>query len=158
MNCSLDHQAPLSRGIPRQENWSGLPFPPPGDLPDPGIQPTSLASPALAGGFFTTSVTWEHVCRLYADTPSLYLRDLSTCAFWYPRESWNQSLADTKVESVIEPGPGDRSPASRARCLGREWTGVPRLGAKRDLETGTQGGGGGGVVEGRLCAGAGSLP
>ena len=87
---------PLSMGVSRQENWSGWPFPPPGDLPDPGIQPTSLASPALAGGFLTTSVTWEHVCRLYADTPSLYLRDLSTCAFWYPRESWNQSLADTK--------------------------------------------------------------
>jgi len=83
-------------GLSRQEYWSGLPFPPPGDLPDPGIQPASLASPALAGGFFTTSVTWERVCRLYADTPSLYLRDLSTHAFWYPRESWNQSLADTK--------------------------------------------------------------
>ena len=38
----------------RQEYWSGLPFPPPGDLPDPGIEPASLASPALAGGFFTT--------------------------------------------------------------------------------------------------------
>ena len=39
----------------RQEYWSGLPFPPPGDLPDPGIEPISLASPALADGFFTTS-------------------------------------------------------------------------------------------------------
>jgi len=38
-------------GFPRQERWSGLPFPPPGDLPGPGIEPTS---PALAGGFFTT--------------------------------------------------------------------------------------------------------
>ena len=44
-------QAPLSKGFPRQEYWSGLPFPSPGDLPDPGIDP---ASPALAGGFFTT--------------------------------------------------------------------------------------------------------
>ena len=43
-------QAPLSMGFPRQEYWSGLPFPSPGDLPDPGIEPTS---PALAGGFFT---------------------------------------------------------------------------------------------------------
>ena len=40
------HQAPLSMGFPRQEYWSGLPFPPPGDLPDPGIEPVSLASPA----------------------------------------------------------------------------------------------------------------
>ena len=40
--------------FPRQEYWSGLPFPPPGHLPDPGIKPASLVSPALAGGFFTT--------------------------------------------------------------------------------------------------------
>ena len=37
------HQAPLSMGFPRQEYWSGLPFPPPGDLPDPGIETVSLA-------------------------------------------------------------------------------------------------------------------
>ena len=37
-----------------QEYWSGLPFPPPRDLPDPGIKPTSPESPALAGGFFIT--------------------------------------------------------------------------------------------------------
>ena len=43
----------------RQEYWSGLPGPPPGDLPDPGIEPTFLMSPALAGGFSTTSATWE---------------------------------------------------------------------------------------------------
>ena len=44
-------QAPLSMGFPRQEYWSGLPCSPPGDLPDPGIEPVS---PALAGRFFTT--------------------------------------------------------------------------------------------------------
>ena len=44
-------QAPLSMGFPREEYWSGLPFPTLGDLPDPGIEPTS---PELAGGFFTT--------------------------------------------------------------------------------------------------------
>ena len=47
-------QAPLSMGFSRQNYWSGLPFPPPGDLPNPGIQPVSLTSLALAGGFFTT--------------------------------------------------------------------------------------------------------
>ena len=52
-------QGPLSMGFSRQEYWSGLPCPPPGDLPDPGIEPTSLLSPALAGMFFTTSATWE---------------------------------------------------------------------------------------------------
>ena len=53
------HQAPLSMGFSRQEYWSGLPCPPPGDLPDPGIEPMSLVSAALAGKFFTTSATWE---------------------------------------------------------------------------------------------------
>ena len=47
-------QVPLSMGFPRQEYWSGVPFPPPGDLPDPGIEPMSLVSPAFAGMFFTT--------------------------------------------------------------------------------------------------------
>ena len=46
-------QAPLSMGFPRQEYWSGLPFPPPGELPDPGIEPAVPVSPALTGGFFT---------------------------------------------------------------------------------------------------------
>ena len=41
-------------GLSRQEYWSGLPFPPPGDLLDPGIEPTSPGVPALAGGFFIT--------------------------------------------------------------------------------------------------------
>ena len=49
MDCS--HQVPLFMGFPRQEYWRRLPFPSPGDLPKPGIEPTS---PALAGGFFTT--------------------------------------------------------------------------------------------------------
>ena len=52
-------QVPLSVGFYRQEYWSGLPCPPPGDLPNPGIKPTSLTSPALAGRFLTTSTTWE---------------------------------------------------------------------------------------------------
>jgi len=50
-------QAPLSMGFPRQEYWSGLPFASPGDLPNTGIKLLSLTSPALAGGFFTTSAT-----------------------------------------------------------------------------------------------------
>ena len=55
---TVARQAPLSMGFSRQEYWSGLPCPPPGDLPDPGIEPTSLVSAELAGGFFTTSATW----------------------------------------------------------------------------------------------------
>ena len=54
---TVAHQASQSMGFSKQEYWSGLPFPSPKDLPDPGIEPVSLASPALAGGFFTISAT-----------------------------------------------------------------------------------------------------
>ena len=56
---TVAHQAPLSMGFSRQEYWSGLPCPPPGDLSNTVIKPISPVSPALAGGFFTTSTTWE---------------------------------------------------------------------------------------------------
>ena len=49
----------VSMGFSRQEYWSGLSCPLPGDLHHPGIKPASLMSPVLAGGFFTTSSTWE---------------------------------------------------------------------------------------------------
>ena len=52
-------QTPLSTGLSRQEHWSGLPCLLPGNLPDPGTESTSLMSPELADGFFTTSATWE---------------------------------------------------------------------------------------------------
>ena len=58
-------QAPLSVGFSRQEHWSGLPCPPPGDLPDPGIEPASLTCPALAGRFFTPGTTWEAHIYVY---------------------------------------------------------------------------------------------
>ena len=54
---TVAHQVPQSMGFSSQEYWSGLPFPPAGDLPNPGIKPVSLASPALAGRFFTTCTT-----------------------------------------------------------------------------------------------------
>ena len=51
--------APLSMGFSRQEYWSGLPFPSPGELLAPGIEPTPLMSPALAGRFCATRANWE---------------------------------------------------------------------------------------------------
>ena len=57
--CTVAHQAPLFMEFSRQEYWSGLPFPTPRDLPDPGIKPLSPAFPTLAGRFFTASATWE---------------------------------------------------------------------------------------------------
>ena len=53
---TIAHQAPLSMEFSQQGYWSGLPFPFPGDLPDPGIEPQH---PALAGGLFTPSSTWN---------------------------------------------------------------------------------------------------
>ena len=56
---AMSDSSPLSMGFSRQENWSGPPSPPPADLPNSGIKPASFMSPALAGGYFTTSATWE---------------------------------------------------------------------------------------------------
>ena len=68
---TLAYRAPPSTGFSRQEHWRGLSCPPLGDLPDPGIEPTSLMSPALAGGFFTTRSPWEaHICMYYSFSSS----------------------------------------------------------------------------------------
>ena len=66
--CTIAHQDPLLMQFSRQEYWSGLPFPPPGDLHNPG---TELASPALAGRFFTHWATWEATkwYRLHQNVP-----------------------------------------------------------------------------------------
>ena len=61
---TVARQGPLTMEFSRQEYWSGLPLPSPGDLPHPGMEPIPLKSPALAGGFFTTSATWEAHSRL----------------------------------------------------------------------------------------------
>ena len=61
---TVARQAPLSMAFSRQEYWSRLPFPTPGDL-DPGTKPVSLISPALAGEFFSTSATWEACVLIY---------------------------------------------------------------------------------------------
>ena len=87
---TIAHQAPLSMGFSRQEYCSGLPCPPPGDLPDPAMEPTSPMSPALAGRFFTTSATWEkpqyqHMHRLKRNTEESLLHNLNKAAqdyFW----------------------------------------------------------------------------
>ena len=62
---TVGRQVPLTMGFSRQEYQSGLPCPPPGDLLDPGMEPTSLTSPALSRGFFTTRSTWEALSLLW---------------------------------------------------------------------------------------------
>ena len=56
---TVAHQLLCTWRFSRQEYWSGLPCPPPGDLLNPEIEPVSLTSPTLAGRFFTSSATWE---------------------------------------------------------------------------------------------------
>ena len=63
-------QAPLFMEFSRQEYWNGLPFPPPGYLPEPGIEPTSPASPALAGGFFSIDPLGKPIKNKYLKIPS----------------------------------------------------------------------------------------
>ena len=69
-------QGPLSMGFSRQEYWSGLPFPTPGDLPDPGMEPASFMSSTLSDGFFTSSTTWE--AHLESESQMFILADVDT--------------------------------------------------------------------------------
>ena len=87
---TVAYQAPPSMGFSRQEYWSRLPFPPPGDLLDLGIEPPSLKSPELAGGFFTTSTTY--ISRKLVMNPRLLKYSLvnapyissETCVSFFP--------------------------------------------------------------------------
>ena len=79
--CDLvDCQAPLSMGFSKQEYWSGFPCPPPGALPDSGIEPASLVSPALAGGFFITCATFTGIGEWEPRTLHTFLQPLSMCS------------------------------------------------------------------------------
>ena len=71
-------QAPLSLELSREEYWSGVPFPTPEDLPDPGIKLTSFVSPALAGEFFTTSATWEALLTICSAAAAKSLQSYPT--------------------------------------------------------------------------------
>ena len=79
-------QAPLSRGFFRQEYWNGLPFPSPGDHPDPGIEPMSPAAPVLAGGFFTTQPPGKphiKICMyIYLNHFAVYLKLIQHCKYY----------------------------------------------------------------------------
>ena len=84
---TVAHQGPLSMGFFRQEYWNGLLCPPSGDLPDQGIKPTSFTSPTLAGGFCTTSATWEAHMRVRGLQFFAFTSDL-----WLLSESAHDSL------------------------------------------------------------------
>ena len=100
------HQTPLSVGFFRQEHWGGLLFLPPGNLPDPGIEPTTLTSPALAGGFFTTEPPGKPILTVrycYSAFQKLSLEKMHW-SWWSGEgrgttrlENWQQSSGQTAV-------------------------------------------------------------
>ena len=142
------HQAPPSMGFSRQEYWSGLPRPPPGDLSDPGIEPTSLRSPALVGRFFTTRAIWEAPCAPY----TLYIgysiidetfKNLSppNIEGWKFRAGWSDHQAAGPLTSQHWPHPR-KADAGEMRSAGLRRTVYPhvaeiRLYRKRNFETST---------------------
>ena len=86
-------QAPLSMGFSRQEYWNGLPCLPPGDLPDPGMEPMSVVSPALASRFFTSSATWEACACAYLQL-NLYL-------IWAGQELLYKSMVSLSFKNIL---------------------------------------------------------
>ena len=69
---TVAHRAPLSMGFSRQEYWSGLPCPPPGDLPDPGIKPTSPMVPSLQAASLLLSHWGSPICVCVSNTAKLF--------------------------------------------------------------------------------------
>ena len=116
-------QAPLSVGFSRQEYWSGLSFPPPRDLPNPGTKPTSLTSPALAGRFFTTSITWE-AQELRVLVAQLYptLCNLMVCPWNSPWQEYWSGLP-FPFQGISGPGIKPTSPALQVDYLPSELPG-----------------------------------
>ena len=107
-------QAPLSMGFSKQEYWSELSFLSPGDLLDPGTEPKSLTSPALAGGFFTTSTTWEALTALYKavrNSPELITIALSLA---FITHDYKECSLITQVHIQVAPSPC--TPCSCALC------------------------------------------
>ena len=80
-------QAPLSMGFSRKEYWSGLPGPPPGDLLDPGIKPTSLTSPALAGGLsLVPPLTCLWISSRISSNPAVFGMPSSPSSLWFSKD------------------------------------------------------------------------
>jgi len=78
----------------QQEHWSGLPRSPPGDLPDPGIEPSSLMSPGLAGRFFTTWATWEAQFLSYPGSTWIFTFSNSILeVFWELKFPWEDRMS-----------------------------------------------------------------
>ena len=134
-------QAPLPVDFSRQAYWSGVPFPTPEDLSDPRIELSSLASPAMAGGFFTTSTTWESESR------SVVSNSLRPYGLYSPRNSpgQNTGVGSLSLLQGIFPIQGSKprfsalqadslpaEPQGKTRIL--EWVAYPSPGDLSDPE------------------------
>ena len=106
----IAHQAPLSLGFPRQEYWSGLPFPLPGDLPDTGIE---SASPTLTGRFFTTEPPGKPIISHSVQFSSV----AQSCPILCDPEGC--SMPGFPVGSVVKNPPADAGDAGSILDLGR---------------------------------------
>ena len=111
-DCS--RQAPLSMGFSRQEYWSGLPCPPPGVLPDTGIRPMSLVSPALAGGFFTTSAIFKYSTIKYFERERSHSRNF----YYSPSGSSVHGILQARILQLVA------IYFSRESSWHRDWTWV----------------------------------
>ena len=102
---TVARQASLSMGFFRKEYWSVLPCPPPGDLPDPEINPSSLMSPALAGRFLTTSATWEaNLLSVLYKIKIPRAPCLHTLGILFKSRSWVFSLAEMEAITSFSNG------------------------------------------------------
>ena len=123
--------SPLSTGFSRQEYWSELPCPPPGDLPDPGIQPISLTSPALAGGFSTTSATGKAQSVSHSVMSNFCNpKDSSPLSMRISRQDYWSGLPFPSPGDLPDPGMEPVSPASPALAGGffaTESPGKPKM-------------------------------
>ena len=124
---TVARQAPLSMGFSGQEYWSGLPFPSPGDLPDPRIELASPTSSALAGGFFTTKLSGKPMkvkvkslsrVRLFATPWTVaYHAPLS---MGFSRQEYRSGLPFPSPGDLPDPGVKPRSPTLQADALTSE--------------------------------------
>ena len=126
-------QVPLSMGFSRQKYWSGLPCLPPGDLPDLGIEPTSLMSPELTGRLLTTSTTWEIQCSYVylVALGSLWPHGLQPtrllCPWGFSRQEYWSVLSCSPPGDLPNSGIEPRSPTLWADSLPREPPGKPNV-------------------------------
>ena len=117
---TVARQALLSMGFSRQECWSGLPCPALGDLPHPGLKPWSLTSPALAGGLFTPSTTWEApecvFSQLWHATSSAFSISASHLLLWPSLSAPTRQLANA-LKGEVEPSSSSLSGFLFSRML-----------------------------------------